>query len=163
MNKNQITDLVRLILHNARIVWSCCCVGNPCQMHKERYEIINNPKPGDLVVETSSLKMWDENPLNSLGRLIAVKEMPIDHIEWDDEEKPLETYWFIETIDGQLMRWHNCNFIVVFETSFEYWRPEKKSVSFFTDDEKRKFWVRGAIIRHGLEFLSLSASSGRRS
>lgn len=145
--KTQIETLCRLLLVNARLVYTSCLVGNPCQHVAERLKRITTPRCGDLVMEISS--QYESNPLDHVGRLIMVADEPIHHEEWNEEPKPLVDYWYIETLDGRLMIWHNCAFIVVSE--FEDFLLRSSRRDEYDDPNKREAWVKAAKIRHELD------------
>jgi hypothetical protein len=145
-----MTDLeqaARLIIINAHMVWRSCAVGNPAPAIEERYNRISNPKPGQLVAETSLRSAWDKNPLDSIGRLIVTRE-ELMHGD-KSEDAPLIQYWYIETLDGRLSVWNNCNFIAVSD-QVEPFSLEETDAYFLNQEKQLTNWVRAALIRHEL-------------
>jgi hypothetical protein len=93
---------------------------------------LHNPQPGDLVFEVSS-----RHP-SGIGRLILSRT---EFVPYKEEEGGYnDQFWYIETTDGKLMRWFNCQFIKI---------PEPKPAFFDVAD---------AIVRHGLDQLVTTQS-----
>lgn len=105
-------------------------VGNPAPVVVEIRSTLDNPALGAWVVEVTT-GIYRKDP-KAVGRLILVRREPIDG-PWDDpaEPRPLDTFWYIETPEGECVRWCNCTFITV-PGVFD---PE---------------WAREAVRRHGL-------------
>ena len=116
---------------------------------------LQEPRPGDWVMEISTI--WDaRNDFDRLGRLILVRDevMPFSAAPGaafnDDAEPALrERYTYIERMDGTMFRWHNCEFIRVFE---DIRSDEEIAATTPTDDLDtwRATWVASARQRHKL-------------
>lgn len=105
-------------------IWDSCLVGNPAPAVQRRYELMKNPRPGDLVLEISSCgrKTW---PGRALGYLIFVcKAKPRTAEEWldavdagywkMDSVRGYGPYWLVDPIDGsQRTFWNDARFIRV--------------------------------------------------
>lgn len=145
--------MARLLAASAYLLYRSCDVGNPAPSVRRRLMQIVSPRPGDLVLEISALGA-KRDP--ALGRLVGRGELPIGG-EWDEEvekrPRPLEEFWFIETLHGELQKWNDCRFIRVFEDwSVERTDSEPDMIPVvpgsYTMD--RVAWVRDARARHGL-------------
>lgn len=103
--------LVELLAANAFIAyWNT--VGEHQSVAQAHYfKRMGDPKPGDLVLEMSSLNQ--QPAINRLGRLISVEKEP--YPDWDESEgeAPSRDVWTIKTLDGRMFRWENCRFCVV--------------------------------------------------
>ena len=85
-----------------------------------RWEIMSNPLPGDLVVETSTHftvgagRPWHDGHsyADRLGRLLAVRHEPVDANpeDWYPDPIPTERVWYIALSDGRVHRWVNADF-----------------------------------------------------
>ncbi len=97
------------------------------------YNLVKDPQPGDLVVELSTALTDRES---NFGRLILCRE---EFVPFNEEPGGYyDKFWYIETPEGTLARWHNCNFVKVME-----------SMSNATQTNTR--WVVEAIKRHELD------------
>ena len=125
MADEKTIQLVKLVKNNALSLYHSTLVGNPSPSAKGLYERLTHPKPGDLVVETSTAWMKHLDQFAGIGRLkedtreklYPTPEEALEH-GWENyDECPTERIWYIELIfdDGRLFRWHNANFIVVLE------------------------------------------------
>ena len=100
-------------------------VGNNCNSNQKRLNRMQEPRPGDLVLETSSTPSWILrrqskdgwiSPENAIGFFVRKGREAIPGIEWDEEEDgplPTEVVWYIEAFDGRLLRWTNANFVTI--------------------------------------------------
>jgi hypothetical protein len=109
-------QLLRLLGISAYLAWWNTLCGNPSPNQEDYQRRMNNPIPGDLVLETTTLARG--SPPNNIGRLLSV--VPEPYPDWDDEEEPVPTrdIWTIETLDGQRVRWENCHFIKIPEDAY---------------------------------------------
>jgi hypothetical protein len=136
-NRYLISRLVRLVAINAYASWHNTVVGNPAPRVAELYEKLSDPRPGDLVLETSTVWRWArsayEAPLDeypALGTLMRKVEEPVVDQEALDKmhasgdywlregetlaDIPTETVWYIVPLaDTQERRWTNASFIRV--------------------------------------------------
>lgn len=88
------------------------------------FEWMKDPKPGDLVLEVTSICRTDD--IYRVGTLLRIEigwfhdDDKWEQVkgEWNaDEPRPTDTYWVIETLDGYEYRWSNCSFIKLPRTS----------------------------------------------
>lgn len=117
---------------------------------RELKRILENPRPGDFVIETSTVhfdRPWCIEKLrrpsvSGIGRLICVRTefVPFDEPQ-EDEAGYNETFTYIEGFDGALQRWHNCGFHRVLNESMHRLRENDPA-----DDQ----WVSEAMKRHNL-------------
>jgi len=143
-------DLLKNVLHlmayNAYLVYKSCLVGDSAPSVRERYHLIKDYKPGDLVMEISKFEFFkDPNELNyelllnSIGHYIG-KEMREIFYE-EDEGSYFEIFYYIETLDGRLFQWYNCDFIRILT-------PNKYHI--YTEDECRKSKVELAKLKYNI-------------
>jgi hypothetical protein len=119
-----IRNLIRFIACNAYLVYDSCLTGNPSSKVSQRFKKISHPEPGDYVLEISSFDC-EYDVGNRVGILIQITQEPIwDWNSMDEETKrlneynvpediPKDKYYYIETLEGKLQRWHNCQFIKI--------------------------------------------------
>lgn len=105
-------------------LWDACLIGSPPPAVVARYELMKDPKPGDLVLETTSCNrsVW---PGPALGRLLFIcKVKPRTEEEWVEAVEAGSfkmgsyrgngPYWLVDPIDGsQRTYWENASFIRV--------------------------------------------------
>jgi hypothetical protein len=122
-------------------LWSATLVGNaPPGVVKLREEM-QNPRPGDYVLELSAMirNILAKTIRESMGRLLGVRN---EFVPFEEEEGGYyENYTYIEGFDGRLHRWWNCQFIKIIDNPYTY-----REVA-LTDHSE---WVAEAIRRHGL-------------
>lgn len=118
-------ELLRLLGISAYIAWRNTCCGNPSPLQERYWHRMNNPIPGDLVVETTTLTRG--HPPNGIGRLLSVAPEPYPDWDDEDEEEPIPTrdIWTIETLDGRQVRWENCHFIKIPEDAYDPTEEQK--------------------------------------
>lgn len=114
--------LVRHLKGCAYELWRASLCAGP-QSIRELFEELRNPKPGDLVMETTTHLMKSRDPLEGIGTLVAVGEAPYYATREearaagyeDDELIPTRQVWDItlDFDDGRLFRWENAMFIKV--------------------------------------------------
>ncbi len=113
--------VVSLLKGAAYQTWRATLCAGP-QSIRELFEELRNPKPGDLVMETTTHGMKKRDPLEGIGRLVSVMQEPMYTQEaWKEagydegEPIPTERIWIIELIfdDGRQFRWRNAQFIKV--------------------------------------------------
>lgn len=99
---------------------------------------MRTPRPGDLVYETSTACV-DQH----VGILICTREefVPFDEPGSNGGDGYTDRFTYIETLDGELQRWNNCEFKRIIEEP--HFRLEK-------DDVPNVEWVAEAMIRHKL-------------
>lgn len=107
-------------------------VGNPAQVTAEAYERMTHPRPGDIVVEISSVSRSDWPMSSGVGELLfAADRKPRTAEEWEEAvaagfwkarkqrpranvEPDLFDYFYVDPLDGaQRTCWENANFIAV--------------------------------------------------
>jgi len=121
-------------------------VGNPAPAVAKLYATLTHPRPGDLVMEVTTIYAPREDA-DRFGRLIMVRDevrpYPDDETaELNDHEVNRDTTTYIETFGGELRIWHNCEFIRVLEDL----RNDEGDES----DEQRRAWVDEAVKRHDI-------------
>lgn len=113
---------------------TACLVGDPAPVVTRMWQRIDDPQPGDLVVEVSA--MWSVDPdtrCKGFGFVITRRrEWASTDAEWDaakceaaegewghemgDDERLVEPdAWYIQYAPhaGDVCRWENCSFIVL--------------------------------------------------
>ncbi|MGD0771719.1 MAG: hypothetical protein ABSC05_02740 [Candidatus Solibacter sp.] len=108
-------------------------VGNQCESMRTRWERMQKPQPGDLVMETSSCPMrlrGGKRPAHvasetGIGILESIAREPIVYDSWDettDGPLPTEEVFYIRRLDNEtidspwgnnVFRWTNANFVVL--------------------------------------------------
>jgi hypothetical protein len=95
--------------------WNAVLIGNAPPVTQRYYEATKKLEVGSLVVEIST--QFRDNHLDAVGFLEKITKEPVFSDEdesWDtdvDGPEPLETCYYIRTLDGRLFRWHNAKFI----------------------------------------------------
>lgn len=114
-------DAVVFLKGCAYNLWRACLCAGP-QSITNLFNELKDPKPGDLVMETTTHRMSKRDPLEGIGRLVSITEEPTStREEWieagggADKPIPTETIYTIELIfdDGRQFRWRNASFIKV--------------------------------------------------
>lgn len=114
-------ELVRLLKGAAYETWRASLCAGP-QSIRDLFNELKDPKPGDLVMETTTHRMKNRDPLEGIGRLVSITREPMYTPEaWkegggeDGEPIPKETIYTIALIfdDGREFRWRNASFIKV--------------------------------------------------
>jgi hypothetical protein len=102
----------RLIEALAYNLYRATIVGDPAPFVRELGTRMANPQPGDLVLETTTLRRPNSYGAR-LGRLLRIVDEPFP--DWPDDEgdAPLERVWYITLPDGREYRWTNASFIAV--------------------------------------------------
>lgn len=81
---------------------------------------MRTPAPGDLVVEVTAYFRPVEL---RVGKLISITDEPYPYEDWDEayEGRPVPTrpIYTIVTLDGNTMRWENCQFVALPTTEFD--------------------------------------------
>lgn len=115
------SELVRLLKGCAYELWRASLCAGP-QSIRDLFNELKDPKPGDLVMETTTHQMPKRDPLEGIGRLVSITREPLYTPEaWKEagaeegEPIPTERVWTIALIfdDGRLFRWRNADFIKV--------------------------------------------------
>jgi hypothetical protein len=131
-------DKFRLVLTRLiKEAYYAALYGASSPRSKEIWERAQHPQPGDFVAELTHMQDRGEFSRGT-GRLILVREEPLQHKAWDEAvngPKPMIKYTYIENLDGKLTCWENCSFAAA---------PIKP-----VDDPV--IWVAEAMKRHGLE------------
>jgi hypothetical protein len=109
-------------------LWSSQLIGNSPPITQRRFERMDKPEPGDLVLETSSAWMWIKKRQkvgdwwcaeNAIGTFLRQEWEPIPN--WNEEDEgesaPKERVWYIRSHDGRELRWTNANFIAILPSS----------------------------------------------
>lgn len=108
-----------------RHLWHSVVVGDPCPGVRERYERMKAPRPGDLIVETSTLyglmhrdpdlldDRWD-------GQFIRYRETVREWVPYPADETNdnppggyWETFYVCVNPDGTEYRWFNAELCAV--------------------------------------------------
>lgn len=147
IDEQMTATLLRLLAVSTYRYYLATCVGNPAPAVKADYELMTHPRPGDWVMEITTA-WFAQHDTDRIGRLVAIRDevMPYEDEETatlNDHEELRDKITYIERMDGTLCRWHNCDFIRVFDSNSR--RDE-------TDEEiaANAAWVRDALARHKL-------------
>jgi len=114
-------ELVKLLKGTAYNLWSATLCAGP-QSINDLFNELRDPKLGDLVMETTTFRISNRDPLEGIGRLISITREPIyTQKEWeeagaeDGEPIPTEKIYTIALVfdDGREFRWKNASFIKV--------------------------------------------------
>ena len=119
----KIAEAVDLLRGSAYQLWLASLCGNAPKHLRDLSEELKDPKPGDLVMETTTFRMKAHNPLEGIGVLEGVGEAPYFSTREqaraagykDDEPLPTRKVWDLRLIfDGNRpFRWENAMFIKV--------------------------------------------------
>lgn len=123
--------IVRLLELAAYKIWDACLVGNQCEKTREMFEDMKNPKPGDLVIEKSTLyagKMrgtdgkMESCGICGIGYLVKIERESI----WTEEQVkingwklendgpiPTEKVIYLKLFDGREIRWTNADVLKI--------------------------------------------------
>lgn len=82
---------------------------------QKAFSWIKDPKPGDMVCETSSAYQRADHVI-AVGELVRVIREPYPG-DFGDEPVPLEQVFYIRCLDGVERRWTNADFIRIPETN----------------------------------------------
>lgn len=111
----RLAGLMRRVISNA---YSNTLIGSAPPKVKESYRRMTTPRPGNLVIEATTIRMMRHKPaseLDGIGFLDSIAQEKVDFgpgFVWNEEEEgrphPLETVYYIRTFDGRLFRWTNA-------------------------------------------------------
>ena len=113
----------RRMVMMALLIRKATLVGNQAPVVRNLYERMNDPQPGDLVIETSAA--WrPDSECRGLGILLAHRrEWCSNDKEWavyraeepDDDERLADHYWYVQYGPGDrdIARWEDCEFIAI--------------------------------------------------
>ncbi len=117
-------ELVELIKINAYNTYRATLIAGP-KFTQELFKELSEPKPGDLVMEVTTHRMKNLDPLEGIGRLVGVGDAPIFATREEataagyepDEKIPERQVWDItlDFDDGRAFRWENATFIKIKE------------------------------------------------
>lgn len=118
MERAELESLARYIRQTADSLWSATLI-HPGPKYQDLRRDMEVLTPGGLVAEVSTLGI--KPAINAVGYLIKKTEEPVDFgpgaDPWDEVAEgrphPTEPIWYIKTLDGREMRWHNARFIRV--------------------------------------------------
>lgn len=129
MTERKLTaQLFGIIGAMARDLQSATLVGNPTPRVAELYKRMQNPRPGDLVIESGTAKYGrgprpvagyetSEGQGGGIGFLVRTAREPMPVEEWDvavDGPIPDELVWYIRRLDkNEMVRWVNARFIAI--------------------------------------------------
>lgn len=114
------SELLRLLIASAYANYSSSLIGGPPISH-ERFKFFKEFKPGDLVMEVSSLH-FGRNDADRIGWLLTDQMEPYGTDEWweenkadyGDEPRPQERVFTIRRlIGGEPFRWTNAMMVRV--------------------------------------------------
>ncbi len=138
-------NIIRLAYYLARQNYSLALLGSHAvPAITKHYDGIRYPQPGDLVVETSSFgyRERQQDWHQAIGRFICKRR---EYVPFKEEPGGYhDDFWYLEALDGKLVRWSNCDFVRVHEDGLPY------------DDARERpkvdnsAWVAEALIRHEL-------------
>lgn len=147
------TALIRM----ARHLQTVCMVGQPAPVVARMWERISNPRPGDLVVESTAI--YGERPerrdqrVKGLGYLLErrrewwhtddewaqlIAEDP--HAYGEDDPRPTDDVWYVQYAPNPeaVCRWTNCSFIMlpvdITDFSMLAGRPDERGGATYTRD-----------------------------
>ncbi len=116
-----LVNLIRIAAVNA---YKASLVAGPA-FTTNLFNELNSPKPGDLVMEITTYRRPNRNPLEGIGRLLSITEVPYFKSREEaaaagyneDEPIPSRTVWELkmEFDDGQTTTWENASFIKIKE------------------------------------------------
>jgi hypothetical protein len=115
-------------LYHASLNGACMAHGHIGGNARRRWERMEHPIPGDLVIELSTAGWWlhcdDSHPgpydylkvENAIGFLEKVAQEPVQ--EWDEKENeepaPLETVYYLKLLqNGSTFKWTNARFATI--------------------------------------------------
>lgn len=112
-------ELIGLLIASAYAAYSSSLIGGPPVAH-ERFQFFKQFKPGDLVMEVSSMFMRGYDPIR-IGYLVSDSMEPYGTEEWWEENedeyegnRPQERVFRIKALlDGEEKRWTNAMMIRV--------------------------------------------------
>lgn len=112
-------------------LYSATLVGNPCEFVRKLGAWMRAVEVGHLVMEQTTA-FHPGSKSDRIGELVKTEQRRscrheqadpnLTHCETcDDDNRWLETYWWIRTFDGRSHRWHNASFIRI-PRSQDDWR-----------------------------------------
>lgn len=113
-------EMLQLLIASAYAAYSSSLIGGPEIAHR-RFEFFQQFKPGDLVMEVSSLHVRSYDG-HRIGRLITDQMEPYGTDEWweqnkadyGDEPRPQERVYTIKClVGGETFRWTNAMMVRV--------------------------------------------------
>lgn len=112
-------ELLQLLIASAYAAYSSSLIGGPPIAH-QRFQFFKEFKPGDLVMEVSSMFMRRFDPIR-IGYLVRDAMEPYGPEEWWQEnkddyegERPQERVFTIKSLlDGEEKRWTNAMMVRV--------------------------------------------------
>lgn len=111
----ELERLLEITAYNAYTVSITGLSGNLRALNGRMRE----PKPGDWVVEMSTIYYEDRNGTR-FGTLVRVADEPVYPEEQraelgfgPDEPMPTERVWYVRLLDGREFRWTNASFLAV--------------------------------------------------
>lgn len=128
-------QLLRFVAEAGHAAYMATLVGDPAPIVKRMGDRIRDPRPGDVVLETSTFYQRNWRP-SALGQLILTRDEPFldrvefceAHLDGDYWNDPDETYpefaarhtervWYLRPLAGVggpcLHRWSNASFIAL--------------------------------------------------
>ncbi len=131
MSKASREELIALLTAVGYGMYSANLNGTEQGVRLHRWH--SSPKPGDLVVEISSLLREDDR--KRVGRLVSVTTEPlhsdiewdkIKDTDWDGEKRPMEKVYRITLLwDGTECRWTNARFVRIPEFIRDIWAAQE--------------------------------------
>ncbi len=93
-----------MLYHAGDSLWcNTGCVGGGAPVSRDMAALMEEPRPGDPVIITHTLRSSCED---LVGRLLRVEVVPWP--DWEDgEPNPGREVWTIVTLDDRLLRWEN--------------------------------------------------------
>lgn len=142
-------DKLNGFLRAALLCLNHATIGHPGATAKAIGEAMRDPKPGDWVIEGSTIYGGRRHGnATGLGRLIGWRLETIDDSE--PEEILRDTFAYIEGLDGGLQRWENCTWWRIGDLRRE---ASGEATYIYSDAEvllAKAAWAREAVRRHGL-------------
>jgi hypothetical protein len=116
-----------LMIDTARALHSAALVGNPAPKVAEMYARMSDPRPGDLVMEVTSLfRLRDvDTRIKGFGILVEHrKEWAETDAEWEamveagevgEDDRFVDDAWYVQygPAAEDVCRWTNCQFVAV--------------------------------------------------
>jgi len=132
---NEKCDYLFLLCRTTMNLYSTLLCGNPTINQAKLLKEIKDGKEGQLAIESSSLfipmRLYGEGKKDKalieferrIGRITKICWEPIFSEEefqkngYEKNERPQEKIFYLDAMNGQNIRWHNCSFIGVTEKS----------------------------------------------
>lgn len=126
--------LRRLLTDTTLTLYHAMIAGNQLPYMDKIRERLASPRPGDWVIEKTT--GW-----RHLGRLMLTRKELLERWPSDTAQ---DTFFYLEGLDGKLVRWSNCDFQALPTPATTY------SELVAEEERERAEWLAAALQRHGL-------------